>query len=142
MSKDSVSTTEIARLRELASVLIPASAKMPGAVDIPDFDQWLARAVRASGYSPADRQSAVEALPEKLTWESTKILSLSNPEGFAIVSTIVSAAYYMTPAVLAKLGYPDDRKNPAGMEEFVAEFETGIFDQMMARQPHFRVVPK
>lgn len=142
MNESPATAIEITRLRHLALVLIPAHGGMPGAADVQGYDQWLERAIKACGYSAADRMAAIAALPANLTWDSAKAFSRSHPEEFAIVSTLVSAAYYMSPAVLAKLGYPDDRRNPAGAEEFLTEYETGVFDQMMARQPQFRVAPK
>ena len=46
----------------------------------------------------------------------------------------------MAPAVLQKLGYPLSREHPAGMEDFLAEYETGVLDAVIGRGPRYRDV--
>lgn len=137
LQQKSLDTT---RLRQLSEVLIPSDGNMPCASEIEDLNKWLERAIRSCGYSAQDQRAALDALPDDINWENVKAFSVSNLASFAILSTLVSAAYYMSPPVLAKLGYPEDRRNPADAEEFLQEYETGVFDKMMSRAPHYRRV--
>lgn len=138
MTASTVDREEIARLRALAEVLIPAQGVMPGAGSVHDFDLWLERAVRAAGYSPEELRAAIVTLPASIDWEGARTLSLAKPDSFAVLSTLACAAYYMSPDVLEKLGFPADRKDPAGPEDFATEFETGLFEKMLSRPPLFR----
>ncbi len=128
----------LARLRALAAALIPAAGDRPGAGDLPDFDTWLTRAIRACGYDEAALRGAFALLPPGIDLEDAQTLAARHPEAFAMLSTLVSAAYFMAPVVLTGFGFPEDRRNPAGIEDFMAEFETGIYEPMLAREPMFR----
>lgn len=138
MTAPSIDGKGIARLRSLAEVLIPAHDVMPGAGSVQDFDLWLERAIRASGHSPEELQAAVAALPTRIDWDGAKALSRTRPDDFAVLGRLVSAAYYMAPDVLNKLGFPSDRRDPAGAEDFAAELETGLFEEMLSKPPRFR----
>lgn len=122
----------LARLRALARALIP------GAGDLPDLDRWLGRALQSGGWPPPVLEAALAALLEDIDFDGARALATGRPEDFAVLSTLVSAAYFMAPQVLRGLGFPEDRRNPAGIEDFVAEFETGIFEPMLSRDPMFR----
>ncbi len=128
----------LSRLRALATVLIPSAAGRPGAADLAGFDAWLTRALRACGYDDAALQVALDALPLQSSLATAEALAAADPDGFAMLSTLASAAYFMAPEVLRGFGFPEDRRNPAGVEDFMAEFETGIFEPMLAREPMFR----
>ncbi len=138
MTGATASDEQIARLRALAAVLIPATAEMPAADALPAFDALLRTAVRACGYSGTDIALSLDALPATLDWDSVAAFAAGEPDVFAIASTLVSAAYYMAPPVLEKLKFPRERQHPAEVEEFVEEYETGILDAVTARGPRFR----
>lgn len=129
---------QIARLRALAAVLIPATADMPAADTLPGFDALLRTAVRACGYPLADIALSLDALPPAIDWDGAKAFATAQPDAFTIASTLASAAYYMAPPVLAKLKFPVERQHPAEVEEFVEEYETGILDAVSERGPRFR----
>ena len=120
------------RLRALAAALIP------GARDLPDLDRWLDRALRAGAYPAPVLAAALAVLPDGIDFDGAGALAAAEPEHFAVLATLASAAWFMVPEVLRGLGFPEDRRNPAGIEDFVAEFETGIFDPMLSRAPMFR----
>lgn len=128
----------IARLKKFAAVLIPAKADMPGAGEVAQIETYLGRALRSGAYPPAEIEEAFERLAGEPDWAAAKALAKAEPAVFGLLSRLASAAYFMAPDVMHRLGYPADRRQPAGPEDFMAEFETGIFDQMMAREPHFR----
>lgn len=138
MSSIAILPEILSRLSALAAVLIPPKGDKPGAADIADLDRWLTRAIRACGYKETDLQAALDGLASHSTLVTAEALASAEPEAFAMLSTLVSAAYFMSPEVLTGFGFPQDRRNPAGVEDFMAEFETGIYEPVLAREPMFR----
>lgn len=138
MSNLTITAEDLAKLINLAVVIIPGTASMPSVTDLGGFGNQLQTAVKACGYSDAQIRATLEALRPKIDWSGAKALAADQPEKFHIASTLVSAAYFMVPEVLARLGYPIDRQHPADLEEFVAEYETGILDAVTARGPRYR----
>jgi hypothetical protein len=128
----------VATLTRYACVLIPGTARMPAATEIEDFGNLLQSAVKACGYALADVQAALEGMSSVTDLESAKVFAAADPARFEIASTIVSGAYFMSPVVLDRLGYPTERRHPAGPEEFLDEYETGILEPVMARGARFR----
>ena len=126
------------KLLGLASVLIPGAPDMPPPQDIADFEKLLRTAVSAGAWDRSIIVDAVSEIPENVTWEGAKSMALASPDSFHIASKLVSAAYFMAPAVLRSLGYPADRRQPADVEEFVEEYETGIYEKVTDRGPRFR----
>ncbi len=129
---------QIARLRALATVLIPGTADMPGVEALPMFDALLHTAIMACGYPSEAMSASLDALPRAIDWDSASGYAAARPDAFAIASTLVSAAYYMAPPVLEKLKFPIERKHPAAVEDFMEEYETGILDAVSQRGPRFR----
>lgn len=129
---------QVARLRTLAVVLIPATAEMPAADAVPGYDTLLEAAVRACGYPAAAISQSLDALPETIDWDTARAFAVAEPDVFAVASTLVSAAYYMSPTVLRGLRIPVERQHPAEVEDFIEEYETGILDAVSERGPRFR----
>lgn len=127
--------TDTATLKRLGAL---AAALIPGAGDLPDLDRWLDRALRAGGWPPPVLAAALAALPDDIDFEGARAFAAAEPDHFAVLSTLASAAWFMAPQVLRGLGFPEDRRNPAGIEDFLTEFETGIFEPMLSRAPMFR----
>lgn len=136
-----LSDPERDQLYSLASVLIPASPTMPAADQVEDMGLLLGRATAACGYPSEAIAQALAKLPGVIDWDSVRRYAAQFPQDFAILSTIASGAYYMAADVLGKLGFPGSRQQPAEMEEFVNELESGIFEPVMVRAPLFRTVP-
>ncbi len=135
-----LSDPERDQLFSLARILIPASATMPAADEIENLGILLGRAAAACGYASDAIAQALAKLPHAISWESIRRYAAESPEDFAILSTIASGAYYMAAEVLDKLGFPESRQQPADMEEFVNELESGVFEPVIARAPSFRTV--
>jgi hypothetical protein len=133
-----IDEADVECLAKLAGVLIPASAAMPAADAVPGIRDALRVAAKACGYREADIRAALKLIDADIDWPGANALAAAQPEAFAILGTLTSAAYYMTPDVLALLKFPTERRNPADMEEFVSEYETGILDPVTERGPRFR----
>jgi hypothetical protein len=127
-------------LVRLAAVLIPAAGDMPAAYDVAGFSKLIINAARASGYTDQQVAAAVDGISDACDWASAEVFAQTEPANFHVASTLVSAAYFMVPEVLDKLGYPADRRQPAEVEDFVNEYETGILDAVTERGPRYRDV--
>ncbi len=128
------------KLTALAAILIPSGARLPAADAVASFDEYLDRATLASGWSNEEILKAIKAMPDPVDWGSAKTMATDQPENFAMLSHIVSAAYYMAPDVLQSLGFPESRQHPAGVEDFVDELETGILEKVMNSEKRYRDV--
>ena len=131
---------EIARLTELARVLIPATDRMPAADGVADFDALLRTAVKASAVTAAELRSALGALPATLDWDGTRAFAAAEPARFELLAQLVTGAYLMARPVLERLGFPleTDRRHPAGPEEFLEEYETGVLEPVITRGQRWR----
>jgi hypothetical protein len=129
---------EVATLRAIADVLIPAAGDNPAATAEPDFDRWLLRAVDAradafelivtflaqlDGAAPAEIDAALRRL------------SAEQPSQFQPLSAVVAGAWLMVPQVRARIGYPGQRRDPARLEEAADQISDGILDAVIARGP-------
>lgn len=140
MSDLAVGADTMERLKALAAVLLPGTEDMPSVFEIPGFDAMLRRSVGACGYDDARLRAAFDALPAAIDWEGAQALASDHADQFHVLSTLASAAYYAAPPVLAKLGIPVERQFPAGIEEFVEEYESGILDPVIERGQRYRDV--
>lgn len=140
MAKIDLSDTDVACMAALANILIAGTGTMPSPAAIEGYNDLLRRAVAACGHPSPDIRAGIDAIPAQLDWVSAEAFARDKPEHFAIVSQMASAAYYMAPVVLDLLGFPTDRRHPAEVEEFVEEYETGIFDRVMSSAPRYRDV--
>ena len=138
MSELVLTSADMAKLKTLGDVLIPGTATMPAIEALPSFNALLMTAVRACGYPEALLRRALDALPAQVDWAGAKTFHSDEREFFEPLSVLISAAYYMAPEVLAELKFPTDRRHPAGSEEFVEEYETGMLDAVTERGPIYR----
>jgi hypothetical protein len=138
MSDLRITVEDLERLTRLASVLVPGTAEMPAIGAMSDFDKLLRKAIKACGYPDALIRAALDALLPNVDWAGAQALARSRTAEFSVVSTLISAAYFMDAVVVAKLGFPSDRQQPADLDEFASEYETGILDPVSARGPRYR----
>ena len=138
MSDLALEPTDLARLTRLAEALIPGTATMPPPGGVAAFDGLIRTAVKACGYSPGEVRDALDAIPPDVDLDGAKAYADKDPEGFGIAAILVSAAYYMAPAVLEQIGYSTERRHPAGQEDFADEYGTGILDPVTDRGPRYR----
>jgi hypothetical protein len=138
MTEAKLNAHEIGRLSDLARVLIPGTEKMPPVDDLDNFAELLVSGVKAIGLTDAELRALLETLPPDISWESMRAFSAARPVSFEPLAQLVTGAYLMAPQVLNGLGFPTERRFPAGPEEFADEYETGILDPVVNRGAHFR----
>lgn len=125
-------------VRRLAEVLLPGDEDAPAAAAVADLDVWIGRAVVALGREADALPAALATAPRTLDWETAKLWSEEQSDAFELVATVASAAYFMTPEALTAIGYPQGERKAPRNDQVVEEFETGVLDQVMAREPMYR----
>lgn len=131
MSMTLLTEHELRRLRQLGDVLIPGNETMPVFSTVPGIDGLLRTATGALGREETTVRSAIAAIPEFKDLRGAKAFSESEREVFELLALVVSSAYYMAHEVLVALGYPTERRNPAGVGDFADEYMTGIVDPVV-----------
>ena len=138
MNDKPLNAPEIALLTSLADILMPATKTLPAPHAAGSYDTLLQSAIAASGISAREVRDALDALPLRLDWETVRNFAASHPAAFETLALIVSGAYVMAPAVMDSLGFPADRRNPAGAFDAAEEYETGILEPVVNRGPVYR----
>jgi hypothetical protein len=134
-----LTAAEVATLRAIADVLIPAAGDgNPAATSEPEFDRWLARAVDARADSFGALNTVLTQLdgaaPEKID-AALRTLHAGQPDVFQVVSAVVAGAWLMIPAVRERIGYPGQGHARARLEEAADQISDGILDPVVARGP-------
>lgn len=142
MATADLSAEDRAIFSSMADVLIPQYRKMPAASVVgvqdalldsvlnhrPDIVEDFLRAIRSAKSTPP--REAVEALFAK------------DVPAFDAFSLATSAAYYMSPLVWERLGYPGQENAPFDAHE-TPEYETnGLLDRVRQRGAIYRPTPR
>jgi hypothetical protein len=131
-----VSDAELATLLKIADCLIPAAGPNPAASAAENYLKYLhlALAARADAFDTV--MAGVAALAEVSGGElraALKELWATDKATFDPLSAIVAGAYFMTPQIMALIGYPGQHRDAAGLEDAANELETGILDPVLER---------
>ena len=136
-----LTTEELLRLREVASVLLPGDGRSPSAASLPELDDLIAAAVTAVGPEVDLVRDGLAALPGQPGWDQLRVFSGTHPEEFEVISTVVAGAYFMSTRVLDSIGYPHGERKPVCNDLVVDELETGVLDPVLARTGMVRMSP-
>ncbi|MBL4929428.1 hypothetical protein JI744_15075 [Tabrizicola sp. KVB23] len=129
--KPNLTDAELSRLKQLGDILMPAGGSKPAFSTVPEIDRLLQVAAGASGASQESLTKSISDLPDFSDLAGVKIYAECVPANFALLSRMISGAYYMARDVLLALNYPLERRNPAGVSDFADEYMTGILDPVM-----------
>lgn len=137
MSFDPAQRTVLAGLTD---VLIPAGDGMPSAsaaaVAGEGLDQVLA-AVPSLGASLADVLAQAKGREPA---EVVASLARTDPAAYAILTEVVTAAYFMNPEVRQAIGYTG--QGPSPLDPRVDYMEDGLLESVLKRGPIYRPTPK
>jgi hypothetical protein len=124
----------------LADVLIPTAEGMPSASDAgiggtldrilslrPDLSEAFFRGLRAAAGTPA--AAAAEAL------------NGADAEALAVIGLIAAAAYYMSPEVRARIGYPGQEKREFDADATPEYVTNGMLQRVIDRGSIYRPTP-
>lgn len=126
----------------LADVLCGPSDKAAPPSQQEEFNSWLelAIATRSDSFDLLMNLTSQAATVGNLD-EWLRQLHDTEPVSFQVLSAVLGGAYLMVPAVRTAIGYPGQRRDPAGLEEAVDELSDGILDPVMERGYFFVPTP-
>lgn len=127
---------------QLADVLCGPSDRVAPPSAQAEFATWLVVALAARSDSfellvgLAAQASDVDDLPVWL-----RNLHDTEAESFQVLSAVLAGAYLLVPEVKSAVGYPGQRRDPAGLEEAVDQISDGILDPVLERGHFFVATP-
>lgn len=127
---------ELALVLRVADCLIPASGPNPKASDAERYTEYLrlALAARADAFDAVlDGAGKLAGVPDDELWGALKQMSAQDQATFEPLSAVVAGAYFMTPQVMALIGYPGQRRDPAPLDLAANEIGSGILDPVLER---------
>lgn len=136
---DSPITPELREtLTGLVDVLFPAGGDMPGGLEVDAQGRWFDRVVKARpDLVPQLVQILEQARGSDPRGEVMRLQSEDRP-GFSVLALSVAGAYYMSPKVKKRLGYPGPKADPPYPDESEYWLRDGVLDPVKARGPIFR----
>ena len=139
---DSSTVVDVARLEELADVMLPAAHGMPSASEVEAVTSHLEEVL---GWRDDLRQPLIDALaaldPATFTVERLSAFLAEDVGSYTALTTVVAACYYLSPVVRDTIGYPGQvakTYDPFAYTEWVAE---GLLDPVVERGPIWREAP-
>jgi hypothetical protein len=133
-----VSDSRRATLAGLADVLIPAGDGMPSASEAGVAGKWLDEFLAARPELGEHLVRILDAATGRDPAEVIRSLAEdSDGAGLAILSTVVPGAYYLDPAIRARLGYPGQETVPIPQPSLDAGDEE-LLQSVIDRGPIFR----
>ena len=138
---ESSAGVNVARLEELADVMLPAAHGMPSASEVKAVVAYLDQVL---GWRDDLRQPLVRAIaalePATFTVDRLSALHKEDEDAYVALTTTVAACYYLSPEVRDRIGYPGQvakTYDPYAYTEWVAE---GLLDPVVDRGPIWREV--
>lgn len=131
------------KLREtfkgIADILIPNAEGMPAASEVGVHEDSLDMII---GLRPDLKDDFVRGLVNvagKDPREAANTLNMEDAEALTAIGLVASAAYYMSPLVREKIGYPGQQSRPDPDPDATPEYvSNGMLQQVIDRGPIFR----
>lgn len=121
----------------IADALLPATDDLPAPSSIGVQDRWLDRALEARP-DLAEPLAAILAAAGDDPAAAARRLHDEDPDAFGTLSFLVTGAYYLSPTVRRRIGYPGQKADPAPDDEPEYWLRDRILDQVTARGPRWR----
>jgi hypothetical protein len=133
-----VDTAARATFAALADAMLPATDDLPAPSAIDAHGRWLDRALAARPDLQAPLAAILAAAAGRDAAAEARRLHAEEPEAFATLALLVTGAYYLSPKVRKRIGYPGQRADPADDDESDYWLRDGILDPVTARGPRWR----
>ncbi|MGV9847404.1 hypothetical protein ACWDWU_01175 [Streptomyces sp. NPDC003442] len=140
-----ITARELATLRAVADILVPATGQDAAATDAPDFDSWLRRAVdaRADSFDLLTKALAdLDGLDQTALDAALRRLHAEKTETFVVLSAVIAGAWLMVPEVRAAMGYPGQKRDVPRLEEAADQLSDGILDPVLERGHFYTPAPE
>lgn len=125
----------------LADVLLPATDDLP-APSLSDVGgRWLDRALAARPDLAEPLAAILATAAGADPAAAARRLHADDPDAFATLALLVTGAYYLSPKVRKRIGYPGQKADPADDDEADYWLRDGILEPVIARGPRWRRPP-
>ncbi|MFA1671957.1 hypothetical protein ACDY97_03840 [Rhizobium mongolense] len=122
----------------IADILIPNAEGMPAASEVgvhEDLDMII-------GLRPDLKEDFVRGLRNvvgKDPWDAANTLNMEDADALTAIGLVASAAYYMSPIVREKIGYPGQQSRPDPDPDATPEYvSNGMLQKVIDRGSIFR----
>lgn len=139
MSAAGLAESQRAVLARLADVLISEGRGMPAASAVGVSGELIDRCLEAAPVLAAPLGALLDELAGDAPGESVRQLAGRRPDDFAVLSTAVVGAYYLSPEVRDLIGYPGQQPSPqsvAGEPDYL-----DMLERVYERHPGYRETP-
>lgn len=139
MSDSRPSASQRAALAEIADVLVAAGSGMPAASTVGVAGDLLDRTLAAAPVLAEPLLALLDEAPAAGPEAFVRRLAADRPDDFAVLSTAVIGAYYLSPEVRDLIGYPGQQPGPlsvAGEPDYLA-----MLERVHERHPGYRKAP-
>ena len=130
-----------ATLSGLADALIPGSGRMPAASAVGVSERRLDRVLASRPDLAAPLSALLDAAAGCDPREEARRLRRDDEDGFTLLLSVVTAAYYGSPKVRRLLGYPGQRPHEVFPDQAEHDLRDGILEPVVARGPIWRPAP-
>jgi hypothetical protein len=131
-----------ATLRRLADHLVPAYEKMPAASEVGVHEQLIEEVFK---HRPDLKDNVLAALDRAQGREPAEVVSdlaRHHAGEMEALGLAVSGAYYMSPLVRERLGYPGQENAPYDPYETHSYLLDGMIERVLARGRVYRPTPR
>lgn len=135
-----LTSDEVATLRRVAVTLLPGDEVSPAAADIAGLDELIQQAGVALGREIAALRSALAVSPAEIDWDTLRDFAGTHPTDFEVVAAVATGAYFMAPAALSAIGYPQGSRKAPRIDQAADELSSGVLDLVAARESMVREV--
>jgi hypothetical protein len=129
-------------LTALADILCGPNDRVAPPSEQSEFAQWLEVALAAR----SDSFDLLLALTDQAAESNDpagwlRTLHDTDAGSFQVLSAVLAGAYLLVPDVKSAVGYPGQRRDPAGLEEAVDQISDGILEPVLERGHFFVATP-
>ena len=135
----SLTASQRAVLSRLADVLVAEGSGMPAASAVGVAGELIDRCLEAAPVLAAPLGALLDELAGDAPDAFVRRLAADRPDDFAVLSTAVVGAYYLSPEVRDRIGYPGQQPNPlsvAGEPDYLE-----MLERVYERHPGYREAP-
>jgi len=129
-------------LSTMADVMLPETLMMPSASMVDVHGGGVDHVMMARPDLFADLQRAIDALdPLQFDLEALGALLVADEAAYTALTTAVAAAYYQSPTVRERIGYPGQVAKTYDPYAYVDWVNEGLLDPVVERGPLWRRPP-
>jgi len=136
---DVLTAAQRGRLSALADVMLPETLTMPAPTQAGADGKPLDQVLMARPDLVADLCRAIDDLePEDFDLDTLARLLDTDEDAYVALTTVVAAAYYQSPVVRERIGYPGQVAKTYDPYAYVQWVDEGLLDPVVERGPIWR----